>query len=71
LRDTKKSTQEFLAACTRLKENVSTKVDDLLNDLPDVHNPQFETKYKIVPRRLQKLLLKNWNKSKQQIKKKQ
>jgi hypothetical protein len=68
LRDTKIVTEAFLAACTDLKKSVSTKVDSLLKDLPDAHDPQFETKYKIVQRQLKKCLPKKWNKSKQQTK---
>jgi len=65
LRDTKVATEAFLAECIGLKKSVSTKVDALLDDLPDVRDPQFETKYKKIQRKLQKLFHKKRNKSKQ------
>lgn len=70
LRDTKRVTEDFLTACTSLKESVSTKVDDLLNDLPDAHDPHFETKYKTIVQQLRELVSKKRNTSKQPTKKK-
>jgi hypothetical protein len=58
LQDTKMATEAFLMACTDLKKNVSTKVDDLLKDLPDANDPQFEKKYKMVRRKLKPFLPK-------------
>jgi len=66
LRDTKIATEAFLAACTDLKKSVSTKVDVLLNNLPDVYDSKFETKYRKIQRQLQELFSKKRNKSKQQ-----
>jgi hypothetical protein len=70
LQDTKIATEALLTACTDLKQTVSAKVDALLQDLPDAHDPQFEKKYKNTQQQLLKLLPKKWNKSKQQTKKK-
>ena len=58
LQDTKMATEAFLMMCTDLKNNVSTKVDDLLKDLPDANDPQFEKKYKMFWRKLKTFLPK-------------
>jgi hypothetical protein len=70
LRDTRIAIEILRTECDKLKKSVSTKVDDLLKDLPDPHDPKFEKKYKTVRQKLQKIFPKKWNKSKQQTKKK-
>jgi hypothetical protein len=70
LRNAEITRQRFLDACKDFKDNVSTNVDALFKDLPDVRDSEFETKYKTIGQKLQRLFSNTSIQSKQKTQKK-